>query len=159
MSIALKDGRPTRQTLEDIERAARLVETQQVVAQPHRRGDDGIMVDPFGVFVRMRKCGVLCYEAGQEYIMLVAKWKRATGLPQRWLSDEKGSGGELEDGVIDRWFAQIKDCETAMKCAGMPAFRATQNLILDDVFPEANIVQPVERAVTNLAISLGKFRF
>lgn len=150
---------PTRQSLEDLERARRLQETKQVVAQPHRAGYDGDLADALGVFVRTYECGRPCWEAGQDYIELVAKWRNANGIPQRWITSEKGSGVELDGESVEKWLKQIKACENTMKCSGIAAFNAAQSLILDDVFPAASLCQPVKRAIHSLAVQLGKIQF
>lgn len=139
--------------------AVRLKETDQVAAQPHRHGDRGDMTDALGTFVRLQGCGRRCYEGGQIYIRLVAKWRRAKGIPQRALIDEEGihGGGELEDGVVEGWGKRIEQCENAMKCSGLSGFRAAQALVLDDVPPPSSLYGPVKRAIIQLAICLGLF--
>lgn len=153
-----KPSPTTRQSLEDLERERRLLETKQVIYQPHRAGYDGDMADQFGVFVRTYECGRPCWEAGQYYIELVAKWRSASDIPQRWITSEKGSGVELDGESVEKWFKQIKACENAMKCSGIAAFNAAQSLILDDVYPTASLFQPVKRAIHSLAVQLGKIQ-
>lgn len=154
-----KAKQPNRQTLEERERVGRLKETLQVLAQPHRRGDDSDMADALGTFVRRGGCGRCCYEAGQLYIRLVAKWRKAKGIPQREMIDDEGvhGGGELDDAIIEGWGKTIRECENAMKCSGLPGFHAAQALVLDDLPPPHNLYGPVKRAVIQLAISLGVF--
>jgi hypothetical protein len=151
---------PSRQSLEELERARRLHETEQVLAQPHRRGDDSDMTDALGTFVRRENCGRRCYEAGQLYIQLVAKWRRAKGIPQRVRIEEEGvhGGGELDKGVVKGWGERIAECENAMKCSGLPGFRAAQELVLEDFPPPVRLYGPVKRAITQLAICLGLFQ-
>ena len=146
-----------RQTLEERQDAEDIKEKLTVLSQPHRLGERGDMTDALGTFVRREECGRKCYEGGQMYIQLVAKWRRAKGIPQRWLLDEKGNGGELEDSIIENWGKRILDCENAMKCSGLSGFRAAQALVLDDVPPPENLYGPVKRAIFQLAICMGLF--
>jgi hypothetical protein len=150
---------PTRQSLEDVERAKRLEQTVQVLAQPHRRGDDSDMVCALGTFVRLQECGRRCFDAGKLYTLLVAKWRRAKGIPQPDRIDEEGShgGGELDEDTVEDWGKRIKDCENAMKCSGVAGFRAANNLILNDFPPPVSLYGPVKRALTQLAIYLGLY--
>ena len=152
-------GKPTRQSLEEIEHAKRIAETLQVLAQPHRRGYDGDMACSLGTFVRSQDCGRRCYEGGIIYKKLVAKWRRAKGIPQREVIDEEGvhGGGELLAGTVEDWFERIRACEEAMKCSGLPGFRAANAMILDDVPPPVEQYGPVKRAIFQLAICLGLF--
>lgn len=150
---------PSRQSMEERERALRLAETVQVLAQPHRRGYDGDMACALGAFVRQQDCGRRCYEGGKLYKLLVAKWRRAEGIPQRERIEEEGThgGGKLEDEVVNGWLEQIKACENAMKCSGVPGFRAANAMILDEIPPQPEQYGPVKRAITQLAICLGLF--
>lgn len=152
---------PSRQSLEDIERAKRLHETVQIIAQPHRRGDDGDMVDPFGMFVRIHQCGRECYDGGNDYFRLVYRWRTVTGIPMpmRLSEGENSGGGEMDAETVHGWLSKIRRCENAMKCSGLPGFRAAQKLVLDGAYPEPSIVGPVKRAIHSLAIELGKFPF
>ena len=152
---------PTRKSLEQIEDSRLNAEKQTVLAQPHRRGERGDMTDNFGTFLRfafgpneqdlMRRC----WEAGQAYIAMVAKWRRAKGIPQRWLMDEKGDGNPLHQSVIDKWFERISRCENVMKCSGLPGFYAAHGLILDDKCQPVELSGPIKRAVINLAVEIG----
>lgn len=152
---------PTRQTLEEIAETERLKETVQVLAQPHRRGDNSDMTDALGMFVRIHECGRECFEGGNEYFRLVYRWRVATGVPVPLRLSEGGSvgGGEMEMGTVHDWLAKIRGCENAMKCSGLPGFRAAQKLVLEGEFPEASIVGPVKRAIHGLAMELGRFPF
>lgn len=159
------------ETLEEIERVRELQrkqlmleqrqETETVLAQPHRRGDDGDMVDPLGVFVRAYKCGRECYEAGWDYFRLVYRWRVATGIPVplRLSEGVNSAGGEMDSQLARQWLADIKRCENSMKCSGLPGFEAAQRLLLEAGFPEEKHVQPVKRALHSLAMELGKFPF
>lgn len=159
-----------RQTLEEVQRAADIKEKIQVLAQPHRRGDGGDMTDALGLFVRMHcthtvegreVCDRRIYDGGNEYFLLVYKWRRAKGIPnEEQLNEFSGSGaGELDEGTVDEWWKKIKRCENAMKCSGQPGFLAAQALTLRGIYPEASIVGPVKRAIHNLAMELGKFPY
>lgn len=156
-----KSEQPTRKTLEELEREQRLREQRQVLAQPHRRGDDSDMADPLGVFVRLHQCGRECYEAGWDFFRLVYRWRRANGVPNEVRLEEVGnaSGGELDDEMVHDWLAKIKRCENAMKCSGLPGFNAAQRLVLEAIFPEERHIGPVKRALHSLAMELGKFPF
>ncbi len=151
--------KPTRQSLEEIEHAKRIAETLQVLSQPHRRGYDGDMACALGTFVRLQDCGRRCYDGGKLYKLLVAKWRRAKGIPQREVIDEEGfhGGGELLSGTVQDWFERIRACEEAMKCSGLPGFRAANSMILDEVPPPLEQYDPVKRAIFQLAICLGLF--
>ena len=152
-------AKPTRQSLEEIEHAKRIAETIQVLAQPHRRGYDGDMACALGTFVRLQDCGRRCYDAGKLYRVLVAKWRQAKGIPERDVIELEGKhgGGVLPDGVIETWFERIRECEEAMKCSGLPGFRAANAMILDDIPPPVAQYGPVKRAIFQLAICLGLF--
>lgn len=159
------------ETLEEIERVRELQrkklmleqrqETETVLAQPHRRGNDGDMVDPLGRFVTAYGCGRECYEAGWDYFRLVYRWRVATGVPVplRLSEGENSAGGEMDYEMIRDWMVKIKLCENAMKCSGLPGFKAAQGLLLEAVFPDEKHVQPVKRALHSLAMELGKFPF
>src|SRR5205807_4915839 len=161
------NANPTRQSLEQDAEARRLaaldVEKQTVLAQPHRRGDRSDMTDPLGVFVRFQwpqdkqDQARRCWEAGWKYVALVAKWRRVKGIPQTaWLEDETPSlGGEMDEKRIAEWGQEIRQCEEAMKCSGLPGFYAAQHLLLEGISPSEHVYGPVKLPVTQLAISLG----
>lgn len=153
-----KAPQPNRQTLEERERAERLKETLQVAAQPHRKGYDGDMADPLGIFLRANSHVRECYEAGCEYNSLVRKWRRAKGIPDSVRLAEMKGGGGIDEKPVEEWGLKIRACDEAMKCSGLPGFRAAQALILDGVFPRDSIAGPVKRAIHGLAIKLGKFQ-
>lgn len=152
---------PTRQTLEEIEKAARLKETWQVVAQPHRRGNGGDRADALGRFVEIHQCGNECYECGNKFFRLVYRWRVAMGIPVslRMHEGENLAGGELELGTIHEWLAKIRRCEEAMKCFGLPGYRAAKALMLNGEYPEEHVAGPVKRALLSLAIELGCFPY
>lgn len=159
------------ETLEEIERVRELqrkkllleqrAETLQVLAQPHRRGNDTDMVDPLGRFVTAYGCGRECYDAGWDYFRLVYRWRRANGIPNEVRLNEVANeaGGELDYETVRDWMVKIKLCEDAMKCSGLSGFKAAQGLLLEAVFPEEQHAQPVKRALHSLAMELGKFPF
>lgn len=166
----VKPKQPTPEERAQRERDLRFIETHQVLAQPHRRGDDSDMTDALGMFVRAYQCGRECYEGGNEYFRLVYRWRVANGIPVplRLQEGESEGTGPLEGETVAQFeerirhenlerFIKIKKCEEAMKCSGLPGFRAAQNLILDGEFPEGNVVAPVKVAIHSLAIELGKF--
>jgi hypothetical protein len=155
---------PTRKSLEDLQRENDRREKLQVLAQPHRRGNDGYMTDGFGTFLRREFWRVdeidlqrQCWDAGQSYIRHVARLRRAETIPQRALIEDEtpSNGGVLDEEVIAEWRREIKRCEFAMKCSGVPGFRAANNLVLEDVPPEVKLYGPVKRAIIQLAICLG----
>jgi hypothetical protein len=157
----MSSDQPSRQDLEAIVDANLNKEKLVVLAQPHRLGDSGEMVGAFGSFIKYffaditeQNTGRRCWEAGRIYTLLVAKWRRAKGIPQTWLMDEKGEGGELDNGVIEEWRRRIDECENAMKCSGVAGFRAAQNLVLEDVPPPERLLGPVKRAIIQLGIFL-----
>ena len=167
-----KQQSPTREQLEAAADAERLRETKQVAAQPHRLGYTGDMADPLGRFVELHQCGRECWEAGWEYFRLVYRWRVATGVPVglRLVEGETNNAGpnpgetfedwqRRKNEMIHDWLKKIKRCENAMKCSGLPGFRAAQELVLDGIFPLPVIVGPVKRAIFQLAMELGRFSF
>jgi hypothetical protein len=159
--LAMTSDQPSRQSLEELADAERNKEKLVVLAQPHRLGDSGEMVGAFGSFIKHffaditeQNTGRRCWEAGRIYTLLIAKWRRAKGIPQTWLMDEKGEGGELDNGVIEEWGRRIAECENAMKCSGVAGFRAARNLVLEDVPQPEKLFGPVKRALTQLGILL-----
>jgi hypothetical protein len=161
--------KPTRQTLEELQHAADIAEKLTVLRQPHRRGDEGDMACVLGTFVRHQCVTKLadgrtivdrrCYDGGKLYKLLVAKWRRAKGIPQPEVIDEEGvhGGGELLKGTVDDWLERIKACENAMKCSGLPGFRSANNMILYEIPPPEEQYGPVKRAIFQLAICLGLY--
>ena len=162
--VAKMTPHPTRKSLEQIEDARLNAEKQTVLAQPHRRGERGHMTDNFGTFLRfafgpheqdqMRRC----WEAGQSYIVKTSNLRRAEGLPGKafLLDDDRTStGGEHDQSIIDDLKKQIDACKNAMKCSGLPAFTAAENLILEDKIICQGSFAPIKRAIINLAICLG----
>lgn len=154
----------TREQREAVADAARLVETNQVAAQPHRRGDRGYMTDGFGTFIQRefkgideRETGRKCWEAGQKYITKRARLRRVKGVPCKVLLEDESpsNGGELDEATVEGWREEIARCEAAMKCSGLPGFHAAENLVLEDVPPELHLYGPVKRALVQLAICLG----
>jgi hypothetical protein len=172
---------PSRQSLEDLERAQRLQETVQVLAQPHRRGDDSDMTDALGLFVRIhcthvadgrKVCERELYDGGNDYFRLVYRWRVATGVPVplRLAEGETKDAGPRDGETLADWekrlndenherLLKIKRCEEAMKCSGLPGFHAAQDLALDGKFPVDSVVGPVKRALHSLAMELGRFPF
>lgn len=152
-----------RQTLEERQDAEDIKEKLTVLGQPHRMGERGDMTDAFGTFLRghfhrlEQDCMRRCWEAGQMYIRLVAKWRRAKGIPQRVSIDEAGThgGGELGAETINGWSKKIEECDDAMKCFDASVFRAAQGLVLDDMPPPQNLHGDVKYVLTRLAVSLG----
>lgn len=161
MGKSQKRASPTREQLEAVADELRLMETRQVAAQPHRLGYTGDMADPLGRFVELHQCGRECWEAGWEYFRLVYRWRVASNVPVplRLEEGENSAGGDMEMGTVHDWLAKIKRCENAMKCSGLPGFRAAQDLVLDGIFPPLGIVGPVKRAIFQLAVELGRFSF
>ena len=150
--------------MEDVERFLRLSETRQVLAQPHRRGDESDMVDSLGVFLRHSfreepDTSRRCWEAAQMYIVKVSRLRRVKGIPQKvFIVDETPSGGgELDDSIVAAWETEIKGCEDAMKCSGLSGFRAAKALVLEDETPPEGLYGPVKRSVFELAVCLGFF--
>jgi hypothetical protein len=163
------EQKSVRMTLEERQHADDIREKLTVLAQPHRRGHEGDMTCVLGTFVRHQCTTKLddgrvlverrCYDAGKLYKLLVAKWWRAMGIPHPDRIDEEGfhGGGELPEGTVGDWLARIKSCEEAMKCSGLPGFRAANNLILWEIPPPEKQYGPVRRALLQLAICLGLF--
>lgn len=159
------------ETLEEIERVRELQrerlmleqrqETETVLAQPHRRGDDGDMVDPLGRFVMACGFGREAWEAGWSYFRLVYRWQVASGIPValRLAEGESCNGGELEPETVQDWLAKIKACEFELKRSGLSVFNAAQRLLLDGVYPEDRHAQGVKRGLRDLAVELGKLSF
>src|ERR1700736_6455216 len=155
-----------RQTLEEIQHAEDIKEKLQVIAQPHRQGDGDDMTDAFGIFVRAHFTVTLkdgskfvqraIYDGGNEFFRMVYDWRIATGIPVplRLAGEAKGASGPGIGETLDDWekrkdlenrerLIKIKRCENAMKCSGLPGFRAAMDLVLDDKFPEEGIFGPV----------------
>ena len=167
MSKIGKLAKPTIPALEERERIAReerLKETRQVCAQPHRRGDTGDMTDALGSFIKAtfdykyeQELGRKCFEACGKYISLVAMLRRITGVPQYYvIEDETNSkGGEISDDAVKDLQIKRREAEEAMKCSGLPGFRAATDLILDGAFPLPVLHGPVKRAIIQLSTCLG----
>lgn len=167
-----KKTSPTRESLEKLWQDELDKERVTVLAQPHRRGDSSDMADALGTFVRIYECGRECFEAGNEYYRLVYRWRVAYGIPVSMrLREGEAIGGGPRDGEKFADFQKrieqenhdralkIKRCENAMKCFGLPGFRAAQNLILDGVFPDSRLSDQVKEALHSLAIEMGRFPF
>jgi hypothetical protein len=172
---------PSRQSLEELEREQRLRERRQVIAQPHRQGDDSDMTDALGTFVRVHCSHTVegrrvferqLYDGGNDYFRLVYRWRVAAGVPVplRLHEGEGKDSGPRDGETLADWerrlidenqerLAKIRRCQNAMKCSGLPGFRAAEALILDDQFPVDQVVGPVKRALHSLAMELGKFPF
>jgi len=155
--------------IKEAQDAARLQERVQVLSQPHRRGDSSeLRESALGRFIIDSGAGIECFHAADEYRCLVYKWQLATGIHvPAWVREEFGGSGEemdedrLKDWAekIDDWNAKRKDCEKALKAAGLTAFEAAQRMIFQDIMPENVIVQSVKRALLSLGIELGKFPY
>ena len=155
--------------IKEAQDAARLQETVQVLSQPHRRGDSSeLRESALGAFIIDSGAGIECFHAADEYRCLVYKWQLATGIHvPAWVREEFGGSGEEMDGdrlkawaeTIDDWNKKRKDCEKALKAAGITAFEAAQRMIFEDFKPDNSIVLPVKRALLSLAIELGKFPY
>jgi len=140
-----------------------------VLSQPHRRGDSSeLRESALGRFIIDFECGIECFHAADEYRCLVYKWQLATGIHvPTWVREEFGGSGEEMDNEtlklwaekIDDWNAKRKDCEKALKSAGITAFEAAQKMIFEDLVPSGAISLPVKRALLSLGIELGKFPF
>lgn len=146
--------------------AARLAETLQVLKQPHRHGSNNpLRESALGRFVDDHRLGVELYNAAEEYRVLVYRWRMAAGVQvPKWVREEfRGSGNGVDEDRcaenIAEWKSEIRHCETALKCAGLPPFHAAQSMIFDDITPVLWFVAPLRRALMRLAIERGKFSF
>jgi len=155
--------------IKEAQDAARLQETVQVLSQPHRRGDGSeLRESALGRFIIDSGTGTECFHAADEYRCLVYKWQLATGIHvPAWVREEFGGSGEEMDDTrlkdwaetIEEWNKKRKDCEKALKAAGITAFEAAKRMIFQDVKPSDEIALPVKRALLSLAIELGKFPY
>lgn len=156
-----RGGKTHLLALQEAEAAKRLEATLQVLSQPHRRGDSSeLRESALGRFVLDYECGRECYEAGLDYFRLVYKWRRAKGIQNLvYLDEVVGVGdGDLDGESVEQWFARIKECEFALRRAGMSGFRAANAMILEDAPPSVSI-HPVKRALLSLAIEMGRFPY
>lgn len=147
----------SREQREAMANAERLKETDQVAAQPHRRGNRGDMADAFGHFVRRHGVRRGCYDAGQRYALKLSRLRRVQGIPARLLlwDDVTAAADEPDDATVAEWKLEIALCENAMKCSGLAGFLAARALIVEDAEPGVELRGPVRRAIQQLAICLG----
>ena len=155
-----KSAPPTLKELEAAEKALRLVEQQQVLAQPHRNGSRSpLRSSALGRFVEDYRCGSLCFDAGEQYQILVYKWRKANGIPQSYnIVEFHGNGGDLDPNRIKEWKNRINDCNKSMATVGTVAYLATLALILDDKEPLDLLAARIKQALTNLGVNLGLIR-
>lgn len=132
-------------------------ERNQVLNQPHRRGDTSqLRESEFGSFVLRYRLRQECYDAGIEYLAVTRRYRSAIQAPRvSALREPSGFSGEEDHEKVRKWDAKIKEIELAMKCAGLPAFEAARSLILDDKSVPEHLVAPVKRVLLQLAIACG----
>lgn len=134
-------------------------ETQQVLGQPHRRGDAGQMAgSEIGRFLLRntnadRRHDI--YSACESYACLWARTGMAKGwpVPAKMAWDVRDPSGETDDRQIAQWMQRLRELETAMKTCGITAFLSAKDLILFDMPVHPTMDAAVMRALHKLAVN------
>jgi hypothetical protein len=145
------------QALAEIEREKRLLETQTVRDQPHRRGDDSVLPESaLGSFVSAHDLGMDTYTACMAYYRSWHALCSIKGIPTAVRLDESdNTGEEFTDKQIKELVDRVKFCEFELKRAGEPAFWSAKDLICSDIPVPEKRVLPVKRVLISLTGMLG----
>ena len=155
----------------DATEAAWLAGTEQAASQPHRNGDRSPMAgSELGRFIIRHITAAMCLtdaselgayrknvmDACERFGAKVRYYNIQKGIPMPGYSDEGSAGGlALDDPELQRRLANdlraIKDCENALKAAGLPAFHAARALIVFDTPVPGGLEASVRRALQSLA--------
>ena len=143
--------------INDRDRAASLNEAQQVIDQPHRRGDPSQLREcALGRFVLEYGGERDLFDAGRQYWSLVNLWRWRNDIPGAMppRAEESWSiGEEPTREAMARLQRRIKECDFELSRCGEPAFLAAKGLLLEEKDCAAKQVLPVGRALQSLAIS------
>lgn len=149
------------------ERDSRLVETLQVLSQPHRRGDASQMAgSELGRFILANITAELCgegcsivryrgevYDAALHYARVIWGLNVAKGIPMPSRMAWDFSNGEAEgdeETTIAAWEKSRKLYESGLKRAGMRGFMSSRDLIVFDLPVVKILASPARRALEGL---------
>ncbi len=171
-----KSGKPDNSSEPDrqltgLERAQREIsdrEKQAVLAQPHRRGRfSPLRESVFGCFVEDQNCGMECYEAGCRYMVLVYRWRMASGISVPiWVREEfGGKGSGLDDDAlrdfgetVAAWKKEIDGCKRALSSAGLWARSTVNAMIFEQLHPAPQHIAAAKQGLIALAKFLRRLR-
>lgn len=144
-------------------------EKQVVLAQPHRQGRlSELRESALGRFVEDYQCGIECYNGGVQYMLLVYKWRLASGISVPiWVREEFGGTGSLMDAnslanfadTVRNWNLTIKGCERVLSLAGHPVSMAARRMIFDNCDPRHNLAPAIKRSLVRLGKKLGRIPY
>ena len=145
-------------------------EKQTVLSQPHRNGSTSqLRASALGCFVEDYECGIECYHAGREYMIVVWKYRLAVGVPvPQWVREEFGGSGAEMDAktaenfadTVKNWRSTVVRCRNCLQRDGIGTYAAVEDLIFKDIKPSvAKVIKRVKHILHELAIELGKFPY
>ena len=155
------DGRlkpPTLAELKERDYAARMAETQTVLAQPHRMGNpDPRMGCEFGRFTVAAKLSMDIYNAGEIYRKILRSWRSEMHVPTvERLSEGIGGGEGASPETVKGWAMQIDAAYRAMFWASREGVRHATNLIGNHTPVPAFGVEACKLALIALAREMGQ---
>ena len=122
--------------INDRDRSRVLNEAQQVIDQPHRRGDPSQLREcALGRFVLDFGGNREIFDAGRQYFSLVNLWRWRNDIPgaQPPRAEESSSlGEEPTKEAMERLQRRIKECDFELSRCGEPAFLAAKGMILEE---------------------------
>jgi hypothetical protein len=143
----------------EADKRARLSETAQVVAQPHRSWapdpNDPRLESALGRFIIRHKLRSELFDAGDHYADVYARWCAAKGIPHPRRRHMVGGGHGPSDATVNAWWREIEGIEAALRRYGK-AYIHVRHLCLDDedLSPEATADAIVGLRV--VAVEIGR---
>lgn len=128
-------GRPQRPSVADLDemnRTERLKPMAVVLAQPHRLGStDQLCASAVGRFILYHRLAREIYDAANDYLELVVRWRVAKGIPVR-IRMHAGTGDGASSETVAGWTQQIARIELGIGQITKSGCVAMRRLILDD---------------------------